>query len=85
MSGRKSRSAVADFEKQFAELESIVARMERSEQTLDESLADFEKGVALCQSLRSALAEAEQKVQVLVANAGGEKLETFEPPREDES
>jgi len=75
MAGRKPGSSVADFEKRFAELEKIVARMERPEQPLDESLADFEKGMALCRSLREALAEAEQKVQMLVAGASGERLE----------
>lgn len=75
MAGRKPGSSIADFEKRFAELEKIVARMERPEQPLDESLADFEKGMALCQSLREALAEAEQKVQMLVAGVAGERLE----------
>ncbi len=85
MAARKTRTAVADFEKQFAELERIVARMEAGEQSLDESLADFEKGMTLCRSLREALAHAEQKVQVLVRQGEGEALEAFEPPVEPDA
>lgn len=85
MAARKSRNAVADFEKQFSDLEKIVARMETGEQSLDESLSDFEKGMALCRSLREALAEAEQKVQVLVRQGDAEKLEPFEPPTEPDA
>lgn len=78
MSGRKPKSSIADFEKQFAELERIVTRMERGEQSLDDSLTDFEKGMALCRSLREALAEAEQKVRVLVGENDAESLEPFD-------
>ena len=78
MSGRKSKSVIADFEKQFTELEQIVARMERGEQSLDASLADFEKGMALCKVLRVSLAEAEQKVRILVNRDGSEQVEPFD-------
>ncbi len=73
----KNKSAIADFEKRFQELEKIVTRMEIGEQTLDASLNDFEKGMELCQSLREALSEAEQKVQILVKKNDDEKLEDF--------
>ncbi len=85
MAAKKSRSAVADFEKQFAELERIVARMEGAGQSLDESLADFEKGMALCRTLREALAEAEQKVRILVKENSSEQLETLQPPAADDA
>lgn len=84
MSGRKSKSPIADFEKQFAELEQIVTRMEQGEQTLDASLADFEKGMALCGTLREALTEAEQKVRILVNRNGTEQLDPFEADVEPE-
>ncbi len=73
----KNKSAIADFEKCFQELEKIVTRMEIGEQTLDASLKDFEKGMELSQSLREALSEAEQKVQILVKKNDNEKLEDF--------
>ena len=84
MSGRKSRAAIADFEKQFTELERIVARMEQGEQSLDASLADFEKGMALCGTLREALSEAERKVRILVSRNDSAELEHFEPEIDQE-
>jgi exodeoxyribonuclease VII small subunit len=78
MPAKSSKSSIADFEKQFAELEKIVNRMEGGQLSLDESLADFEKGMALCSTLREALAQAEQKVQILVRENSTDKLAPFE-------
>lgn len=68
-----------DFEKSLAELEQLVARMEQGDLTLEESLKQFERGIALARSCQQALAEAEQKVKILISNQGRTDLEDFEP------
>ncbi len=75
---QSARSALPDFEKALAELEALVARMEQGDQPLEQSLKDFERGVALARQCQAALKEAEQKVQILTRDAGGERLEPFE-------
>ena len=66
-----------DFEKAYQELESIVERMERGEQDLENSLSDFERGVSLMKHCHSKLKDAEQKVDVLIKDNDG--LFTSEP------
>ena len=55
-----------DFEKSLQELEQLVARLERGDLPLAESLALFEQGVALTRSCHGALSEAQQKVSMLL-------------------
>ncbi|MBT8114829.1 MAG: exodeoxyribonuclease VII small subunit, partial [Arenicella sp.] len=55
-----------DFELAYRELESIVERMERGDQDLEQSLQDFERGVALMKRCHGVLKNAEQKVEILV-------------------
>ena len=66
-----------DFEKSLQELESLVERLEAGDLSLEESLKDFERGVALTRACQKALAEAEQKVQILLNEQGEEKLQSF--------
>jgi exodeoxyribonuclease VII small subunit len=69
------------FEDALGELEELVRELESGEQPLEESLARFERGVALSRYCQQSLAEAEQKVRVLI-NAGDEsdeELANFEP------
>jgi len=69
------------FEDALGELEELVRELESGEQSLEESLARFERGVALSRYCQQSLAEAEQKVRVLI-NAGDEsdeELANFEP------
>ncbi len=68
-----------DFEKSLEELEKLVALMEAGDLSLEESLKHFERGIALTRSCQQALAEAEQKVRILVSNQGKDGLEPFEP------
>jgi exodeoxyribonuclease VII small subunit len=72
-----------DFEKSLDELEKLVALMEEGDLSLEESLKNFERGIALTRACHKALAEAEQKVQILMENQGKEELVDFEP--EDDS
>lgn len=61
-----------DFETSLARLETIVAGMEDNSQSLEQSLSAFEEGIKLTRQAQKALVEAEQKVQVLLAD--GEEL-----------
>lgn len=67
------------FEASLAELEQLVARMERGELTLEESLQQFERGIALARACQQALREAEQRVQQLTRGEQGETLTPFNP------
>ena len=69
----KPRSVPAvDFEQAMAELEALVAKLERGDLPLEESLAAFERGVALTRTCQTALAAAEQKVEMLSRTAAGD-------------
>lgn len=70
-------ASVARFESALEELESIVARMDQGEQTLEASLKDFERGVRLARECQTALRRAEHKVETLLGEQDAEE------PRED--
>ncbi|MDI1362729.1 exodeoxyribonuclease VII small subunit [Methylotenera sp.] len=53
------------FELAYAELESIVARMESGQMTLESSLAAYQRGNSLLQFCQKSLADVEQQVQIL--------------------
>ena len=53
------------FESAMAELEAIVAKMERGDMSLEDSLAAYQRGVSLTRLCQERLANAEQRVQVL--------------------
>lgn len=59
------------FEKALAELEQIVAKLEKGGVSLNESLALFEKGVKLTRFLRGELDKAERKIEVLLKDDKG--------------
>ncbi len=63
-----------DFEQAFAQLESIVGKLEAGDLTLDEALALFEEGQRLAAFCGAKLDEAELKVQKLSGSGG---LEPF--------
>ena len=65
------------FEKDLQELESLVEKMEGGDLTLEDSLIHFERGIALTRSCQKALTEAEQKIQILLAEDGSQKLRSF--------
>jgi exodeoxyribonuclease VII small subunit len=54
-----------DFEAAMAELERLVAELERGELPLEASLKAFERGVELTRACQKALRDAEQKVEIL--------------------
>ena len=76
---RSAKPKISDFEKSLKELETIVERMEKGEQTLEASLKDFERGNALAVACRASLEEAEQRIEKLVEKSRGFEREPFEP------
>jgi len=72
------KDSVVDFEKSLEELERLVEKMEAGNLSLEESLKYFERGVALTRSCQKALAEAEQKVRILLEKDGKQQLQPFD-------
>jgi len=71
------------FEKALADLEEIVAKLEKGGISLNESLALFEKGVKMSRFLRAELDKAERKVEILLKDEKGKlKAEEFEAETE---
>lgn len=67
-----------DFETSMRDLEALVERLEQGDLPLEESLAAFERGVLLTRTCQTALAEAEQKVEILLKRAGEPTVEDFD-------
>lgn len=59
------------FEKALADLEQIVAKLEKGGLSLNESLALFEKGVKMSRFLKAELDKAERKVEILLKDEKG--------------
>jgi exodeoxyribonuclease VII small subunit len=76
MTRKHGETAAPDFEKSLQELESLVARLERGDLPLAESLALFEQGVALTRSCHTALSEAQQKVSILLQQGDAQPFQT---------
>ncbi len=60
------------FEEALAELEGVVARLERGDVALDESIALYERGARLRRRCQDKLAEAEEKVSRITLGDGGQ-------------
>lgn len=72
------------FEQTLMELESIVEQMEQGDLPLDKALNMFEKGVSLANQGQQTLKNAEQKVQILMQDASGDKLDDLQSSSESE-
>ena len=59
------------FEKAVAELESIVARLERGDVALDESIAIYERGEQLKKHCETLLAAAENRIEKIRLDRAG--------------
>ena len=57
------------FREAMAELDGIVGVLESNSLELEDSLRSYERGVALLAALQGRLAEAQQKVDVLMGDA----------------
>lgn len=65
-------SAITRYEQALTELEQIVARLEVSDQSLEQSLKDYERGVELERQCQRALDEAERRVAAINEPASDE-------------
>jgi exodeoxyribonuclease VII small subunit len=66
------------FGEALAELDRIVASLEGGELELEESLSRYERGVALLRALQSKLADAQQRVTMLIGELEQESEGTEE-------
>lgn len=73
------KKATADFEHSLAELQTLVERLENGDLSLEDSLGSFEQGIRLTRECQAALAQAEQKVQMLLERDGELEQVTFDP------
>jgi len=73
-----SKDPPLSFEAALSELETLVERMESGELSLEESLKSFEEGIVLTRTCQQALADAEQKVEILTSNDPQADAEPFE-------
>lgn len=62
------------LEESLNEINKLIDKMEHSELTLEQSLTNFERGITLVKHCQKILAEAEQKVQILVQSNGEQAL-----------
>lgn len=63
------------FEEAVAELEQIVARLEKGDIPLEESITSFQKGIELSRYCASRLDEAEKKISILLQDKEGNIIE----------
>ena len=75
MSSEQAAAIPEHFEDALQELESLVENLERGELSLEESLRQFERGIQLARQCQQSLAQAEQRVQVLMEQAGEQQLQ----------
>ncbi len=61
----KKSAAKIDFEKSIQKLETIVAKLESGDPSLETSLKLFEEGIQLTRSCQQALEQAENKITLL--------------------
>ncbi len=73
-----SAVAALSFEAALAELEGIVKALEGGQGNLASAIESYERGVALRRRCETLLAEAEAKVQAIVAAPGGPTLRDVE-------
>lgn len=82
---RKARgeNAAPDFETSLQELEALVARLERGDLPLAESLTLFEQGVALTRRCHTELADARQRVEILLKDGATAAFDSGQPAADD--
>ena len=59
------------FEEAFKRLDDIVTKLESGDLSLEESMTLFEEGITLTETCKSRLEVAEQKIQLLLKDSGG--------------
>ncbi len=65
------------FEEALKRLEEVVARLEKGNLPLEESLALFQEGIGLVKRCEALLDTAEEKIEMLIQEGGGLKRIPF--------
>jgi exodeoxyribonuclease VII small subunit len=65
------------LETSLADITKVIEKMEHGELTLEQSLAEFERGITLIRQCQKMLAEAEQKVQILIQKNNQDTLTAY--------
>ncbi|MBR3182230.1 MAG: exodeoxyribonuclease VII small subunit [Eggerthellaceae bacterium] len=73
MSADEKKIEEMTFREAMDELDGIVRRLESNTMELEDSLKAYERGVALIADLQKRLADAEQKVDMLMGELSGEQ------------
>ena len=73
MSSQMAEKKIVNIEKALADLEGLVEELESGDLPLDKAMRKFEEGIKLTRGCQLALKEAEQKVEILLKDAGGEE------------
>ncbi len=71
------------FEETLKELDIIVNGLENGELPLDAALKQFERGISLARQGQKTLTDAEQRVEILLAQDDNAPLEQFEDTRDE--
>ncbi|KKA46316.1 MULTISPECIES: exodeoxyribonuclease VII small subunit [Salinivibrio] len=71
------------FEDTLKELDSIVGALESGELPLDTAMKRFERGIALTRQGQKTLADAEQRVEILLSQEDDGPLTEFSPQDDD--
>jgi exodeoxyribonuclease VII small subunit len=69
-----SAKAPINLEKSLEELESLVDELESGDLPLEVAMKKFEAGIKLTRKCQAALKDAEQRVEILLKNAGGDEV-----------
>jgi exodeoxyribonuclease VII small subunit len=79
----KKPSKFPDLEQSLSEITQLIEKMEHGELTLDQSLGHFERGITLVKHCQKILVDAEQKVQILIANNKQDTLTDYGNEEDD--
>ncbi|TLU61643.1 exodeoxyribonuclease VII small subunit [Thalassotalea litorea] len=79
----KKKPENLSFEESMTELETLVTQLEQGDLSLEDSMKLFERGLALSQHGQQTLANAEQKIQVLMNNDEQAELRPFDDAESD--
>ena len=82
-SDEKQNLQTRSFEDSLTELQQIVDRMERGDQSLETSLDEFERGIKLVQECQRRLEQAQQRVEMLTAKDGEYAATPFSQTQSD--
>ncbi len=75
---KESQEKAESFEKSISKLETLVKNLESGQLSLEDAMSAFQDGVALVKTCQGQLANAEQKVDLLVkASADGVTTKPF--------